>query len=260
MILRLISLLTISLLFSCSAPRYILDTEKVTFNDLLNGIIEEQNKIHSVIGKSRISIDTEEYSGNFFAEIVYKDSDSLLINVSGPFGINVGKMFIGNDRFIFLNNYANQFYTGSLTKFKNQNFLQFPININELSDLFIGKDFINNMKIIDYTVKDDLFFIHGKNSQNNYNIWIDNLTGRIKKVEYIYHDKITLIKEYDKYDKLNGLYFPKFIKLTKPLEKQSVSIYYDWLKLNEEISASQFAVKINDSARQINLNLQEMKE
>ena len=116
------------------------------------------------------------------------------------------------------------------------------------------------MKIINYSVVDDLFFIHGQNSHNNYNIWIDNKTGRIKKVEYIYKDNITLIKEYDKYDKYDGLYFPKYIKLTKPIEKQSVSIYYNRLKLNEEISASQFAVKINDSAKQINLNLQEMKE
>ncbi len=260
MVLRLFFLIILSFLFSCTAPRYILDTDKVTFNDLFNGIVEEQNKIHTFIGKSRVSIESEEFNGNFFAEIIFKDTDSLLINVSGPFGINIGKLFIGNNRFIFLNNFANQFYTGTLKKFENQNFLQFPININELSNLFIGKDFINNMKIINYSIEDDLFFIHGQNSQNNYNIWIDNKTGRTKKVEYIHNDIITLIKEYDKYAKFDGLYFPKYIKLTKPVEKQSISIYYNRLELNKEISASQFAVKINDSAKQINLNLQEMKE
>jgi hypothetical protein len=209
---------------------------------------------------SRISVETEEFSGNFFADIFYKDTDSLVINVSGPFGINIGKMFVGKKRFIFLNHIANQFYSGAISDFNNQKFLQFPIKINELSDFFIGKDLINNMKIKKYAVKDDLFYIQGQNGYNNYNIWIDHRSGRIKKVEYIHENNVVLIKEYDKFALFDDLYFPQYIKLTIPNEKQSISIYYIRIKLNAEISSAKFAVKISDSARQINLNLKEMKE
>ena len=104
-----------------------LDKEKVPFSDLLNGIEKEQNKISSISGQSRISIDTEEFSGNFFADILYNENDSLLIDVSGPFGIGVGKMFLGKNRFIFLNQFTNQFYSGDTENFKNRNFLQFPL-------------------------------------------------------------------------------------------------------------------------------------
>lgn len=257
---RIFSLLFIFIFVGCTSPRFVLDTNNISVSELLNGIETEQDKIYSINGKSRISIETTEYSGSFFADILYNNNDSLLIDISGPFGIGVGKMFLGKERFIFLNQFSNQFYSGETENFKNRNFLQFPLKIHEISNFFIGKELINNMKIINYDVHDDMYYIKGKNSEFNYNIWIDNFTGRIKKIEYINQDKIVLIKEYDKFFKYDDTYFPKHIKLSRPEEKQFVSVYYNKIVLNKEILPSEFMIKISDSARQIDLNLIELQE
>ena len=257
---RIFSIFIILLIIGCSSPRYALDKDKISFSDLLSGIDEAQNKIHSFYGDSRISIETSEFSGNFFADILYNDNDSLLINISGPFGIGVGKMFLGKNRFIFLNQFANQFYSGDTEGFKNSNFLQFPLKIHEISNFFTGKELITNMKILDYDVDGDKFFIHGKNGAFSYNIWIDNITGRIKKIEYLKQDKVVLVKEYDKFFKYDNTYFPKHIKLSRPLEKQVVSVYYNRITLNQKIMPSEFIIKISDTARQIDLNLIELEE
>jgi hypothetical protein len=260
MVTRLLSFILIVFLISCSSPRYVLDKEKVTFAELLKGIEDEQNKIYSLSGESRVSIETPEFSGNFFADILYNSNDSLLINVSGPFGIAVGKMFLGIDRFIFLNQFSNQFYSGDTKNFKNKNFLQFPLKIYEISNFFTGKEIISNMKILDYNIDGDMYFIKGKNGSINYNIWIDNVTGRIKKIEYLSEEKIILVKEYDKFFKFNNIYFPKHIKLSRPEEQQVVSVFYNRLILNQKILPSEFIIKISDSARQIDLNLIELEE
>ena len=260
MLIRLFSIFVILFYISCSSPRYVLNKQKVTFTELLSGIEDEQNKIFSLSGESRISIETPEFSGTFFADILYNNNDSLLINVSGPFGIAVGKMFLGIDRFIFLNQFSNQFYSGETKNFKNKNFLQFPLKIHEISNFFTGKEIINNMKILDYDIDGDLYFIHGINGTLNYNIWIDNVTGRIKRIEYLNEEKIILVKEYDKFFKLNNTYFPKHIKLSRPEEQQVVSVYYNKLILNQKIPPSEFIIKIPDSARQIDLNLIELEE
>lgn len=244
---------------SCSSPRYILDKGKVSFSDLLKSIENDQNQIHSLSGQSRISIETEEFSGSFFADIFYNNNDSLLVDISGPFGLGIGKMFLGKDRFIFLNQFSNQFYSGDTEDFKNKNFLQFPLKIHEISNFFTGKEIVNNMKIINYEIDNDLFYINGKNGSFNYNIWIDNNTGHIKKIEYVDNKKIILIKEYDKFLKFQETYFPKYIKLTRPEEKQVVSVYYNQLVLNQKIEPSEFIIKITDSARQIDLNLIEIE-
>lgn len=258
--IRIFSVIIITLSISCSSPRYVLNKDKISFTELLKGIEDEQENLISLSGKSRVSIETPEFSGNFFADILYNNNDSLLINISGPFGIDVGKMFLGKKRFIFLNQFSNQFYSGDTDIFKKKNFLQFPLNIEEITNFFTGKEIINNMKIIDYDINGDLFFIHGKNSSVNYNIWIDNITGRIKKIEYLSQKKIILVKEYDKFFKFGNIYFPKHIKLSRPEEKQVVSVYYNRLMLNQKILPSEFIIKISDSARQIDLNLIELED
>lgn len=256
---RLFPLFILFFVTSCTSPRYILDAEKTSFSELLSGFEEAQNKLKSFRGQSRISIDTPEYSGSFFADVLYNDNDSILIDVSGPFGIDVGKMFLGKNRFIFFNQFSNQFYSGDTENFKNRNFLQFPLKIHEISNFFVGKETIKNMKILNYKVDGDLFFINGKNGSMSYNIWMDDLTGRIKKIEYLEGDKLILIKEYDKFFKINNAYFPKHIKLTRPIEKQIVSVFYNQLVLNQEILPEEFQLKISDTARQIDLNLIELE-
>ena len=114
------------------------------------------------------------------------------------------------------------------------------------------------MKIINYEVDDSYFYIQGQNGDAVYNIHIDNNSGRIKKIEYVYENKVVLTKEYDKFSRFNGEYFPRHIKITKPEDKQAISVYYDAVNLNQKISPSKFAVKISDSAKQIKLDLLEM--
>ncbi len=258
--IRIFSLLLIFIIVGCTSPRYVLNKEKVSFSDLLNGIDSEQNKIYSISGESRISIESTEFSGSFFADILYNHNDSLLIDISGPFGIGVGKMFLGKERFIFLNQFSNQFYSGDTENFRNRNFLQFPLKIHEIPNFFTAKELITNMKILDYDVDDDMFFVHGKNGAFNFNIWIDNINGRIRKIEYLNQNKIVLVKEFDKFFKFNDIYFPKHIKLSRPEEKQVVSIFYNRITLNQKIMPSEFVIKISDSARQIDLNLIELEE
>ena len=77
-------------------------------NELLDFIDAEQNKINTLQASCRISVDSEEFSGNFFASVYYTQNDSLLISVSGPFGIQAGTLFIGKERFIFYNDSSFQ--------------------------------------------------------------------------------------------------------------------------------------------------------
>ena len=133
MSIRFFSLLLLFMFIGCSSPRFVLDKDKVPFTEILKSIEQEQNKISSISGQSRISIDTKEFSGNFFADILYNENDSLLINVSGPFGIDVGKMFLGKNRFIFY----NQLRTYIFEKiFRCSNILSRNIKVMNISLLF----------------------------------------------------------------------------------------------------------------------------
>ena len=177
-----ILLIFIILVSSCTSPKLALDTEKVTINELLDYIDAEQNKISTLQASCRISVDSEEFSGNFFASVYYTKNDSLLLSVSGPFGIQAGKLFVGNERFIFYNQMTNKFYNGSIKDFENQNFFQFPLKLTELVHIFAAKEILPSMKIVNYSIDDGLYRVEAKNSEDQFTLWIDNTIGRITKI------------------------------------------------------------------------------
>jgi hypothetical protein len=243
------------LILSCNHPQFILDSREVSFRQLLEHVENEQQRVKSLQAVSRITIDSKEFSGHFYARLLYLQNDSLLITVNGLFGFDAGNLFIGKDRFIFYNQLSNKFYNGSVQDFKSKRFMQFPLTISELSNIFLGKENFTIFKIIDYSVRQNSYYIKAQNGDLNYEIWIDNYTGHISKVNAYKSDQLLYTREYGDFVKLDGIYFPRKIMMSQPEERQSVAIYYSELKINKEINRDKFDIKISDKAQQIDLSI-----
>ena len=252
--ISVVFLFSLLLILGCTKPRYMLDTQKVSFTRLLDNITTEQNKIHTLQATSRITVDSEEFSGNFFADITYLDSDSLLLSVSGPFGIHAGTLFIGKNRFLFLNQIANKFYSGSVNEFHDKKFFQFPLTLSELINIFAAKESFQAMRVERYDIENGDFFLDAKNGTVSYQIWIDDFSGRIKKISAANGSGVLYTREYDEFIKSKGIYFPQRISMTRPQARQAVSIYYTKLELNENVDRGKFIITISDRAEQIDFS------
>ena len=248
------SLYLILLLFlsACTNPKLTLNTEKISFNELLDFIDAEQDKIRTLQASCRISVDSEEFSGNFFASVNYTANDSLHISVSGPFGIQGGTLFVGRERFIFFNQITNKFYNGTIADFEDQNFFQVPLKLKELINIFAAKEKLSSMKIKEYKIEQDQYLIESSKQDDHYDIWIDPHVAHITRIEVNTQDENSFKREYSNFVRAADLYFPRKIDMIRAQKKQAVSIFYTQLTLNEEIEPSAFIVKITDTAEQIN--------
>ena len=243
------------ILSACTGPKLALDTEKISFNELLDYIQTGEDELKTLEASCRISVDSEEFSGNFFANLYYIKDDSLLLSVSGPFGIHAGSLFIGKDRFIFYNQMSNKFYNGSIKDFEDKNLFQFPLKMRELINIFTAKENLPSLKIEDYKVDDGQYYINAKNGSDNFEIWVDNSTGRISKLSLIHDGEVVYIREYGDFSSTGkSSYFPRKITMMRPSEKQAVSVYYTNFSLNEEIARENFIINIADNAEQMLLS------
>jgi hypothetical protein len=247
---KLLFLITIFFI-ACTSPRLALDTEKVSFNELLDYIQSEEGQLNTLKASCRISVDSEEFSGNFFANVYYIKEDSLLLSVSGPFGVQAGSLFIGKERFIFYNQMSNKFYNGSVIDFENKNFFQFPLKMRELINIFAAKENLPSMKIEEYKTDNGQYFIKANNGNHGYKIWIDNSTARITKLTQFKDERTNYVREYGDFVNSGDFYFPRKIKMLRSEEKQAVSIYYTHLSINEEIDRDNFIINISDNAEQM---------
>ncbi len=251
-LLRLIYSFVLSIIIAgCAGQKFVLDTNSVTAKEILNSIVNEQKQVDSFESNSRISVDSPEFSGTFFAEILYQEPDSLLISATGPFGIHAGTLFIGRERFIFQNLIDNRFYNGAVADYKDRNFFQFPLKLTELMYIFAGKEQLSALKILEYRVDDGNFFIRADKAEIIYNIWVDNATGKITKLIAEKENQTLFIKEYGDFIKIKGMFFPRKISMTRPEQNQAISVYHTRISLNDNLDKSRFKIQVSDKAEQI---------
>lgn len=249
--------LLLLLVVNCSLKkRTIRDINSTTYQELLRRNEQWHKAIITLQGQARITVDTPSFSGNFMADILLRGKDSLLIGVSGPFGIPLGKVFVAEKRFVFHNQLMNQFFTGSKEDFNGNNLLHFPLQITEIHSVFTAQDRFDILKREKFELRGDMYYIEAANSHFNYHIWFDPPLGVIKKIEYFDRDSLLFYKEYDRFEKVNGVHFPKVINFVRPAQKQGMSIYFNELVINEPLAADKFSISISDNAKQIDLSLE----
>ncbi len=250
----IVLLLTAIVLFhGCKTQKVFVrsDYPNPTYRQLLSIHEQWQQSLKTFSAKGRITIDSPQFSGNFEGRIFARGNDSLLISVSGFMGTEVGKVFVGKDRFIFYNKYENQFITGHRDDFEQTHFLQFPITLSELREVFLAQDHFTILKKEEFRKTQDGYFLKAKNGSYDYNIWFDGQTLLIRKIEYLKEGQIMYSKEYKRYEEHDGLLFPKLINFVRPQEKQGMSIIYKEINLNRPIPNDIFKIKIGDNAKQI---------
>lgn len=250
--------LSIMLIQGCSVLRQQkkADITSVTYRELLQHNVSWQNSVRSLNAGTRITLDSPNFSGNFDAKILMDGTDSLLIAVTGPFGMQLGKVFLSENRFLFYNQLMNQFFTGSRQDFKGRNFLQFPVEIGQIRNVFIAQDKFDVLKMSGFEVRDNKYYLETDNGKTSHNIWFDPDHLLITRIEYLNEGELLFYKEYKDFRKVKDTWFPHHINFVRPETREGLSIFFTSLQLNEPFGENAFDIRVSDSADQIDLSLQ----
>lgn len=250
-------LLALLMMFGCSllTPTFKPDLTKTSYHKLLENHSAWQNAIKSLKSSLRITLDSPQYSGNFDASLLVNEPDSMLLEVTGPFGMRLGKVFVSKNRFIFYNQIMNQFYKGFKEDFMGRNFLQFPVEIGQLKEVITARDPFEVLEKKILEIRDNQYYLEAKNGAYNYNIWFDPQHFLITRIEYLKDDQLTFYKEYKNYQKVNGIYFPHHVNFVRPGVKEGLSIFFMELSINGSNNPDAYKIEIADSATQIDLTL-----
>jgi hypothetical protein len=253
--------LILLVVISCTSPKKVLtEIPANAYQELMRYNERWQKAIRTLEGQARITLDTPMFSGNFTSEILKRGADSLLVGVKGPFGISLARIFLSGNRFVLHNQFTNQFITGSAAQFNGDNFMQFPIKITELSKVFTAQDRFEILKKEKFEIRDQQYYLEATNARLKYHIWFDPENSHIKKIEYFNGDSLLFYKEYDRFETINEISFPKVINFVRPSSRQGMSIIFEDLKINQAIDSSRFLIRISDNVKQIDFSLDHKTE
>ena len=246
-------LLLASLIASCSGSRFD-DNTPLAPGDVITAVNERNAKIRALNGSGRISVDTPELANSGGISIKLQKPDTLLLEINGPFGMNVGKGLITDKRFTFYNGLDNTVMQGSTTSKNLRSVLRVSVEFKDILDILSGTT--------GFTRNPGKAVPKGTRRGDEYELLYD--TGD-ESVEYLVDLKYEAIKKITRRDrrhevveeisfrdfrKKSDVYLPFMITVSRPPADENLTLVYDRQAINQ--LPLDFAFKVPASATKIN--------
>lgn len=241
-------------LSSCATKRsevLLLDTKVTESNTLIALVQEHQARLRTLVGKGIVTFESPEIAGTAAFELSLKKPDSLLVTFEGPFGIDLGTLFISSEKYLMYNSMENKVVTGTPSVAAVRSIIPFDLTLDQVVGAFSGSfPFPESQALQTYTIDDDMFLLSFKCSSNTCQYWIDNRYLLVKKYEIRdEHDALIMDAVSSSFAEEDGASAPKRIRIRFPAQERQVSVSYSSITLNDPNPS--FVYSIPSNARTI---------
>ena len=238
------------LLSSCAPKRseILLDTKSVSASTLIALVEANERKVQSIVGRGIVSFESPRISGSASFELSMKKPDSLLAVFEGPFGIDLGMLFLSRQKYVMYNSMENTVVAGVPTARAIRSVIPFDLSYDQILSVFSGSypfpPNLNNLHT--YAVVDDRFFLSFEQGDSTRNYWIDPDYLRVSRYEVLDERQQLLLEArasgFVEQDEVNA---PKRMSIAFPQENRSVSLYYSRVRLNDPSPSFAFSIPSN---------------
>ncbi len=209
---------------------------------------ENFKTIKSMKSKAMITLESPNFAASFTADMIYTAPDTLFMQAEGPLGIDLGKIFIGKNRFIIYNQFNNQFLSGSLDNEYYNTFLETHLTLRQIKTAFIGKTPIpTDLNLVD--ANHGIFATLNQNDKWRYTVNIES--GLLEKWEIIKNNQLIFTQEYKSYNVIDGVVIPRLIRVILPQKQEMIAIYHKNIQINQHIDKSSYAIEIRPKTKQL---------
>ncbi|RPH35789.1 DUF4292 domain-containing protein [bacterium] len=170
--------LALLLIFSSCSPRRseVALRPSETPPSTLVGLVDDADaKLVTMIGRGTISFESPETAGSASFDLSLRKPDSLLIAFEGPFGIDVGTLFLSRSLFVMYNSMENHVITGVPTARAIRSVVPFDLTYEQILNAFTGTFPIAEKETtpLSYVVDTDQFRLVYACGRDSCSYWID---------------------------------------------------------------------------------------
>lgn len=243
-------LLLAILLASCAPKRseMLLNTDATPSDVLLVRVAERGAKLSSLVGAGTVSFDSPEMSGTAAFESNMKKPDSLLVTLEGPFGIDLGTLFLCKEKYVMYNSLENSVITGTPDGSFIRSVIPFDLTYEQIANAFAGVFTIPYAPkdLESYVVEEDNFLLTYTCGANTCKYWIDPTYLLVTHFEQRDASGNVLVdaKAYA-FVQQEDIAAARRVQITFPQQNRQLSIAYRTLKLNAAKTDFRFTIPPN---------------
>lgn len=235
---RLLPVLALVLILSSCAPRradIALLPSEVSPSRLVELVEEADAQLVTMEGEGTVSFDSPEVAGTATFELSLRKPDSLLISFEGPFGIDVGTLFLSRSLFVMYNSMENHVITGIPTPRAIRSVVPFDLTYDQILNAFTGAFPIveRDAPPLSYTIDDEQFLLVYACGRERCSYWVD--PGGLMVRRYRREDgegRVLLEASSSGMIEDEGVRMPRRVTMEFPEERRRVVIHFSRADLN----------------------------
>lgn len=199
-------------------------------------LAENYRSLETFEASGTISVDSKRFKNSGDFKLIIKKPDSLLINITGPFGINFATAAVSKNHLIYLNELTNQVLYASTNQANIKELLRVDISFEELIDILTGGIVINpeGTEYQAAKVEEDQYVITQERNGYLYKYWIDIRNLSVSK--NLIQDRsgnILIDLQFGDFIEKEGIVFPRLINLSNTVRDEKIKINYSNVNVNK---------------------------
>ncbi len=224
----------------CAAP--VRATKELTLGpaQVVERVEGRSEMIHTVKGEGVVTIESPEQSGSSSFEMTLKKPDSLLVGLSGPFGIRFGALAFSRDRFVFYNYQDNYAFVGKSDGSTLHDMFNLRMKFDEVLRAFTGEFFVSGMDSLEsFSTGDGGYILTYRSGELKREYRVDGDEYYVKSYRVLDNSgRSTLTAIASEPDETNSLVIPRLFRVVFPVERRSITVAYSDMEINAPVSCS----------------------
>jgi hypothetical protein len=232
---------------SCSVrpPVLTLDTHMVSAGELIATVRERGSLLHSLSGSGSLAFESPAMAGSAFFTLSLRKPDSLLVQLEGPFGIDVGTLLLTRERFLLYNNLENTIRTGPPDPAIFRSVLPVELTIDQVMEAFSGVFTIQGSlaDVRSYDVDGDRFRLVIACGSGECTYWVDPETAMV--TAYRQTDgagRVLVEATAGSLAEDGAVVAPRRVRISLPSSGRRVSVAYTRLIINDPEPSFAFTI------------------
>lgn len=222
----------------CSTEETVLPDRSMEAADIISRVNALPATVRTFSAGGSLSVETPQMSQSVGFDLAVKKPDSVLITVTGPFGITLGKGLFTRESFVAYNALNNTVYEGNPAV--GMRSLPFLSGI----DIGVMIDALSGVRRIDDAYGEPDSFVVGTRSfiftylgnPRKTKFYVDTQSYLITRViTYRGDDSVLWEERYSYSGTPDGLWEPSTIRISVPDRSMNVEFVYDEISLNTEL-------------------------
>jgi len=224
----------------CAAPERVTRALTLGPAQVVERVEGRGKVIRSVKGDGVVTIEGPEQLGSSSFEMTLNKPDSLLVSLSGPFGIRIGVLSFSRDRFVFYNYQENYAFVGASDGSTLHEMFNLRMKFDEVLRAFTGEFFSSGGDSLEsFTAGGGVYILLYRSGDVTREYRVDGQEYFVRSYRVLDSSgRPTMTAIASEPDVAESMVMPRLLRVIFPDERRSITVAYSDMEINVPVSCS----------------------